>query len=166
MDITPYVTTVEDSLVAAAAAGDEETRRTAAALTAALEPALRLAIMEALSDLALEVSEALGDYSVELRLEPGQVGVVVMPAAAIEAELPGPSPGLDEEADGELSRVTLRLPESLKARAERAAAGEGISLNTWLARAVRDTLQSGPRQSSQTRSGDTTGHRVRGWVQA
>jgi hypothetical protein len=165
MDLTPYVTTVEDSLVAAAAAGDDDTRRTAAALTAALEPATRLAIMEALSDLALEVSEALGDRSVELRLEPGQVGVAVTPAAAIEEdEPPAPRTGLDE-TDGELSRVTLRLPESLKAHAERAAADEGVSLNTWLARAVRDTLRAGPRQPPRSRDGDPSGHRLRGWVQ-
>ena len=73
MELTPYVTTVEDSLVAAAAAGDDATRRTATALAAALEPATRLAIMDALSDLAMEVTDALGDRTVDLRLEPGQV---------------------------------------------------------------------------------------------
>ncbi len=70
-------TFVEDSLAAAAAAGDEETARTAAALAAALEPATRLAIMNALSELALEVTGALDDRVVELRLEPGEVRVVV-----------------------------------------------------------------------------------------
>ena len=123
MELTPYVTTVEDSLVAAAAAGDEGTRRTATALAAALEPATRLAIMDALSDLAMEVTDALGDRSVDLRLEPGQVSVVVSPAATVEDNPPMPG-GLDD-AQGELSRVTLRLPESLKLHAERVAAGRG-----------------------------------------
>ena len=77
MDLTPHVTAVEDSLAAAAAAGDENTARTAAALGAALEPATRLAIMNALSELALEVMSALDDRIVELRLEPDEVRVVV-----------------------------------------------------------------------------------------
>ena len=82
MDLTPYVTTVEESLAAAAAAGDEQTRRAAAALTAALEPALRLGIMDALSELAFEVTDSLGDRVVELRLQSGQVRVVVTAAPA------------------------------------------------------------------------------------
>ena len=162
MELTPYVTTVEDSLVAAAAAGDDATRRTATALAAALEPATRLAIMDALADLAMEVTDALGDRSVDLRLEPGQVGVVVSPALALEDEPPTHAAALDD-AHGELSRVTLRLPESLKASAERVAAGEGVSLNTWLVRAVQESLQGGPRRSQQSR-GEPTGHRLRGWV--
>jgi hypothetical protein len=162
MDLTRYVTTVEDSLVAAAAAGDDATRRTATALAAALEPATRLAIMDALADLAMEVTDALGDRTVDLRLASGQVGVAVSPALPIENELPTPSVALDD-AHGELSRVTLRLPESLKAGAERVAAGEGVSLNTWLVRAVQESLQGGSRPSQQT-SGEAVGHRLRGWV--
>lgn len=162
MELTPYVTTVEDSLVAAAAAGDDGTRRTATALAAALEPATRLAIMDALSDLAMEVTDALGDRSVDLRLEPGQVSVVVSPAATVEDNPPMPG-GLDD-AQGELSRVTLRLPESLKLHAERVAAAESVSLNTWLVRAVQESLQRRSRQSQQS-PGEPTGHRLRGWVQ-
>ena len=57
-------------------------------------------------------------------------------------------PGGLDDAQGELSRVTLRLPESLKLHAERVAAGEGVSLNTWLVRAVQESLQRGPRPIS------------------
>jgi HicB-like protein involved in pilus formation len=160
MDVTPYVTTLEDSLAAAAAAGDEGTRRTATALTAALEPAARLAIMDALSDLALEVTEALGDRTVELRLESGQVRVAVS----------GHSHPVDEPADDpaepqdETARITLRLPERLKAQAESAAARERLSLNTWLIRAVQRSVRGATDPARQ--AGDPAGHRLRGWVQA
>jgi hypothetical protein len=159
MDLTPYLASVEESLAAAAAAGDEGTRRTATALTAALEPATRLAIMNALSDLALEVTDALDDRVVALRLEAGEVRVAVSPAQDDEPAGPAIEPG---EAYGEQSRVTLRLPEALKTQAERAAAERGVSLNTWLTGAVRDALRgpAGPR-----RTGDARGLRLRGWVQ-
>lgn len=162
MDLTPYVTTIEDSLAAAAGAGDEGTRRTAAALTAALDPAVRLAIMNALADLALEVTETLGDRVVELRLEGGDVRIAVSPA-----------PGLDDAADatagrvepeGELTRITLRIPESLKSKAEQTAAAQGISLNTWLTRAVQESLR-GASHPQAGRAPDIHRQRLRGWVQ-
>jgi hypothetical protein len=49
---------------------------------------------------------------------------------------PPPPPG-DETDEGGLARVSLRIPESLKARAEEKAAGVGQSLNTWLVNLVR-----------------------------
>jgi HicB-like protein involved in pilus formation len=157
MDLTPHITAVEDSLAAAAAAGDENTTRTAAALGAALEPATRLAIMNALSELALEVTSALDDRLVELRLEPGEVRVVVSSVPGDDDEPGGPAD--TAEAGGETSRITLRLPENLKAQAERAAEAAGVSLNTWLTRSVQESLVGRRRSGAQH-----TGHRVRGWV--
>jgi len=45
-----------------------------------------------------------------------------------------------EDADDATARTTLRLPDSLKVRAEAAAASEGVSLNAWLVRAVTTSL--------------------------
>ena len=73
MDLTPYVASLRDDLAAAAAVGDEATTRAGTTLAAALEPAVRLALMNALSDLAGEVSEALGDRTVSLRLSGREV---------------------------------------------------------------------------------------------
>jgi len=157
MDLTPHITSVEDSLAAAAAAGDEDTARTAAALAAALEPATRLAIMNALSELALEVTGELEDRVVELRLEPGEVRVVVSSVPGSDAEEGRPVEAA--EAGGETSRITLRLPESLKSQAERAAEAAGVSLNTWLTRSVQESLLGKRPAATQV-----TAHRVRGWV--
>ena len=52
----------------------------------------------------------------------------------------------DDGDEGATSRTTLRLPDSLKARAEAAAAAEGVSLNAWFVRAVSAALE--PRRSA------------------
>src|SRR5215470_18419028 len=77
MDLTPYISALREDLTTAASAGDDQTKRTAAVLAAALEPATRLAIMNALSDLAAEVTAALDDHIVEVRLDGRDVQVVV-----------------------------------------------------------------------------------------
>lgn len=90
MDLTPYVAALRDDLASASAVGDEATTRAGAALAAALEPAVRLAMMNALADLAAEVSDALDDHTVGLRLSGRDVRVVVdrdpAPAPAEEPE--------------------------------------------------------------------------------
>lgn len=77
MDLTPYVTALRDDLAAAASVGDENTARAGTALAGALEPAVRLALMNALSDLASEISDSIDDHSVSLRLRGREVDVVV-----------------------------------------------------------------------------------------
>ncbi|MBJ7359961.1 MAG: pilus assembly protein HicB, partial [Nocardioides sp.] len=50
---------------------------------------------------------------------------------------PPSPPSPDEVEDGNVARITLRLPEAVKARAEEFAARSGHSLNTWLVNVVR-----------------------------
>ena len=51
---------------------------------------------------------------------------------------PPAAPSAEEsEEDGAVARITLRIPESVKARAEELAARSGHSLNTWLVNIVR-----------------------------
>lgn len=90
MDIGRYVAQLRDDLTSAAAAGDEQTRRTAALLGAAVEPAARLAVMNALADLAAEITAELGDRTVEVRLDGRDVRVAVGPEHVAEAP---PTPG-------------------------------------------------------------------------
>jgi hypothetical protein len=156
MLIDNYASAVVERLDAAAAAGDDTTRRVAAALATALEPALRLAVIDAASDLAREVTEALGDRVVEIRLDGDELTVAVAPAL-----LSGDG-AYDAGGHEGQSRVTLRLPESLKAGAERAAASERVSLNAWLTRAVERALGQRPAGAA----GRPDANRLRGWVQA
>jgi uncharacterized protein (DUF1778 family) len=141
MDLTPYVEGLRRDLLTAAAAGTDETRRTADLLTAALDPAVRLAILDALSTAMADVTTALSGVTVELRMHGREPRVAV---DSVEPEPAGP-PTAAEEADG-TARVTLRLPESVKARTEEAASREGVSVNTWLVRAVVQALDA-PRSA-------------------
>jgi hypothetical protein len=138
MDLSQYIASLREDLITAAAAGDENTRRAAEVLAAALGPAARLAIMNALSDLAAEVTAALDDAVVEVRLDGRDVQVVVTPTGAPQDDAPPPPPPLDEQ--GDMSRMTLRLFEQLKSKAEAAAAAQGVSLNTFVQHAVQSAL--------------------------
>ena len=168
MDIGQYVTQLREDLASAAAAGDEQTQRTAALLGAASEPAARLAIMNALSDLASEVTAELGDRTVEVRLDGRDVRVAVTGAATHEQEPPrfGPPGAADA---GDISRITLRMVEQIKAQAEQAAQSQGVSLNSWVSQAVQGAL-AGKRRGWEQRSwegpkDDGGDGRLKGWVQ-
>jgi hypothetical protein len=137
MDLTPYVESLRHDLAAVAAAGTEETRRLAELLTAALEPAVRLAMVDALSAAAAEVTEALSGPTVEVRMHGREPRIVVTQA---EPEPPAAGP---DETEG-TARITLRLPESVKTRVESAAGSDSLSVNTWLVRAVLRALDSPP----------------------
>ncbi|HYH31423.1 MAG TPA: toxin-antitoxin system HicB family antitoxin, partial [Pseudonocardia sp.] len=115
MDLNQYVQRLREDLASAAAAGDEQTQRTAALLGGAIEPAARLALMNALSDLAAEVTAALGDRVVEVRLDGRDVRVSVSPDRAPEPEQPENQFGRPAfrgfggvDAAGDISRITLR----------------------------------------------------------
>jgi HicB family len=174
MDLSQYVSQLREDLAAAAAAGDEQTRQTAALLGAAVEPAARLAIMNALADLAADVTAALGDRVVEVRLDGRDIRVAVTgePAAEPEPEpapaASGPFRGFGGDS-GDISRITLRLVEQIKGQAEQAAAAKGMSLNSWVAQAVQGALSGGGPQRKGRRpedgKGDRDSRRLRGWVQ-
>jgi hypothetical protein len=187
MDLSKYVTQLREDLASAAAAGDEQTRNTAALLGSAIEPAARLAIMNALSDLAAEVTAALEDRQVDVRLDGRDVRVAVSPdhAADQPADDEGPefghrkggfpggfggfAAGMDS---GDISRITLRLVDQIKSQAEQAAAARGQSLNSWVAQAVQEALsgndprrRGSERKHRDSRPDDRDGRRLRGWVE-
>jgi hypothetical protein len=140
MNITPYVEGLRRDLTAAAEAGGEEARASAERLALALDPAVRLALFDALSQAAAEITQDMSGGSVEVRIKGRDPQFVVdLPAANEPAEIaPDDSTGEeDEDEEGPAARITLRLPESLKQRAEDAANRRGQSLNTWLVSAVR-----------------------------
>ncbi|GAA2356231.1 toxin-antitoxin system HicB family antitoxin [Saccharopolyspora halophila] len=149
MDLSPYIDQLRQDLHSAAAAGDEQTRQTAAVLSGAIEPAARLAVMNALSDLAAEVTTQLDGQVVDIRLDGRDVRVVVSgghgtPPAADEAADPTPPPPSGGDT-GDISRITLRLLDEIKSQAEQAASSQGVSLNTFVAQAVQGALHGGGR---------------------
>lgn len=139
MDITPYVDTLRRDLVAAAEAGGDDLKQAAERLAYALDPSARLALMEAISHAAAEITAELPEGSVDVRLVGRELDFVVeiAPPSAMPAPPPPPAPPVPEEDDGDLARITLRIPEAVKARAEEKAAAAGQSLNTWMVGVVR-----------------------------
>jgi hypothetical protein len=140
MDLSDYVDALRRQLTAAAAAGTEQTQNTARLLADTLEPAVRLALTDALAAMAAEVTAAWDGGLVDIRLRGRDPEVVVVPAPEHQPEEPAEEFDAAED-DGSVSRISLRLPESVKARAETAAAAAGISLNAWLVRAVTAGLR-------------------------
>jgi hypothetical protein len=142
MDITPYVESLRHDLAAAAEAGGPEAREAAERLALALDPAVRLALMDALSQAAAEITGELPAGSVEVRLRGREPQLVVdvptapMPVAPPEPPAP-PSPEDEDEEDGAVARITLRIPESVKYKAEELASKGGHSLNSWIVNVVR-----------------------------
>ncbi|HEX4703777.1 MAG TPA: toxin-antitoxin system HicB family antitoxin [Pseudonocardiaceae bacterium] len=145
MELSPYVSALRDNLTAAAAAGDEQTRTAARVLAATIEPAARLAIMNALSDLAGEVTLALEDRVVEVRLDGQDVQVVVTGTPNDEPEPSDEPPPNLSDPTGDISRITVRLLEELKTKAEEAAQARGVSLNSFVSQAVQGALYNSAR---------------------
>jgi hypothetical protein len=163
MEVTTYVEELQRQLLAAAAAGGAEAQELADRLAIALDAAARLAILEALSDAAAEITRELAPGSVDVRLRGREVEFVVATPAPTPSTTPtteevAPAPPAEEGEEGATSRTTLRLPDSLKARAEAAAAASGVSLNTWFVRAVGAALE--PRRSAPQSHGSS----FTGWV--
>ncbi|SNR45051.1 HicB family protein [Haloechinothrix alba] len=190
MDLDPYIATLREDLTATAAAGDDHTRRVAATLAGALEPSVRLALMNALSDLAAEVTARLDEHVVDVRLDGRDVRVVVTSptyttdtAGATDGERGagtgghgashgGPAAGAAGLGDGgDISRMTLRLLDQIKGKAEEAAAAQGVSLNTYVSRAVQSAVQAGTARHGRATAAreehetPSSGSHLHGWVQ-
>jgi hypothetical protein len=147
---------LRQDLIRAADLGDEATRAAAERLLLALDPALRLTLMDALSQAAAEIGAAAPGLTVGVRLQ-GREPVFVVEGAPAE---PGDSAPIEDDAET-TARITLRIPDTLKTRAEALAAARGQSLNTWLVAAARAAAGDHPR--GRHRDG-WRGQRVTGWA--
>ncbi len=174
MELRPYLDTLRHELALAAAAGGDDARELAERLTAPLESAARLALLDALAEAAAEITRDLAPGSVDLRLRNREPSFVVTPPPADPwtdafptpppaGPAPAPTPGEDEAT----VRISLRLPEHLKNRVEQAAARAGVSINTWLIRAAAAAADGDPGRpgtGSATASPTSSGQRYTGWV--
>lgn len=195
MDITPYVDSLRHDLAAAAEAGGADAKAAAERLALALDPAMRLALMDALSQAAAEITSELPAGSVDVRLRGREpqfvVDVPTMPMTGMSAptspappsapDAEEPEESAESQEDDAVARVTLRIPESVKYKAEELAAKGGHSLNSWIVNVVRnatrdrainvdidlssmpflDDLSRGPRRGENRRGGN---RRMTGWV--
>ena len=134
MQLEPHVEALRTELASLASLGDEQVAAAAEQLSQALTSTLGLRLLEVLSEAALEVSSQLPSGHVEVRLAGQEPSLVY-----VEREETPPLPSAE---DGLAARITLRLPESLKESLERAASGEGVSVNTWILKALARSLST------------------------
>ena len=150
MQLDSHIQAIREDHANTARIGDEATAEAAQRLSEALGSTLHLRLLDLLGEAALEIGGQLVSARIEVRLAGRDPELVVVTEEAQE-EAPVAS---GEEFSG---RITLRLPETLKARIEAAASLEGVSTNAWLVRTVARTLDS-----RQTRRGR---NRLQGFAQ-
>lgn len=161
MELGQYVSDLQRQLVGAAENGDDTTRSAAERLASGLDAATRLVLLDALSAAAGEITRDLAPGSVDLRLRGRDVDFVVT-AANAEPESGDHTVVTADLDDASTSRTTLRLPDAIKSRVDDAAAAEGLSVNTWLVRAVAAALEPKQRRSAQRTL--RTGDNFAGWA--
>jgi hypothetical protein len=161
VDLGRYVSDLQRQLVDTAENGAEDTRAVAERLTAGLDAAARLVLLDVLSAAVAEITRDLAPGSVDLRLRGREIEFVVTQ--------PNPDADAGERvaatvdlSDASTSRTTLRLPDALKIRVDEAAAADGMSVNTWLVRAIAASLE--PKQRRSVRRTLPAGGDFAGWA--
>ena len=137
MQLQAHLDALRDDLAAVGALGDEATAEAARRISAALEPSLRLRLLDALTEAAHEINAQVTAGRVEARLAGRDLELVY-----VEETPDTPMPPADDPLT---ARITLRLPDSLKGIVEAAAAAEGLSANTWLVQTISRGTQSRKR---------------------
>ena len=176
MELDPFIENIHAQLDVSAQAGGEEARELARRLAQPLDSAIRLALQDVLAAAAEEMTVELAPGSVELRLRGREPQFVVTsppadPAVQDEAE------GQDEDLgdwvasrpagdgdEGTISRINVRMPESLKAGIEHAAEREGLSINAWLVRAAAARLERSEGIRGRERRAPLGAQRYSGWA--
>ncbi|MCD5309500.1 hypothetical protein [Kineosporia babensis] len=181
MDINAYSARLHRDLYAAGQLGGEDALVLAEKMANALDPSIRLVLLDAMVEAAGEITEGLAPGAVEVRLAGREVQFAVTPPAVAEPIQPGTAApavqppaatGSEEsEADGGTARLSLRLPERLKGRVEEAAGAAGLSVNAWLVRSIAQVLEAPtvqpPPAAPSTPSPTVkivTGQHITGWV--
>jgi len=136
METAQFIDGLQSDLRELAQLGGDELAQAAQRLEGAVRQSATLRLIDALTQVALEVSSQLPNGHLDVRLA-GQDPELVY----VEEE--GEEPQAQTVEDGLTARITLRLPDSLKVALEKAAESEGVSVNTWLVRALQRSVSGG-----------------------
>jgi hypothetical protein len=149
MEMSNLTQAIVEDVTATAALGDETLQDAAERLSRTIGAAVRTHVLEALGQAAMELSDQLDGSRIEVRLAGTDAELVVV---RDETEW---QPTADDDTS---ARISLRLSEALKARADAAAAADGVSTNTWLVRTITARLDNPGRPRP--------GNRLRGFGQS
>lgn len=142
MDLSDYAESLRRELTSITKFAGEDISRAAEMISETLDSSVRLALLDVLSAAAEEITASLDGPTIDVRLTGTQPEFVVnVPHDSGDA---GYEPAGDAGDETGSARVTLRLSESLKARVEAAAVSTGVSVNTWLVRAISRSLEPPP----------------------
>jgi hypothetical protein len=147
MQMAHHIHAIQEDLASAASlAGNEATAEAGRRLSAALQATLHLRLLDVVTEAAAELSASLPGR-IDVRLAGREPELVYVEAA--EEPAPAAVPG----EDGLSARITLRLPESLKAQVEASATSAGLSVNAWIIRALARGLDSKSTRAGRRLSG-------------
>ena len=107
-----------------------------------------------LGEASLELGEQLTAGHVEVRVAGRDARLVYVGAPETDA------PAEPAEDEGETTRLTLRMSDSLKTAVEAAATTDGVSVNAWLVRAVKGALDRPPQRMR------ASGNRIKGYARS
>ena len=154
MQMAQFLESLEGDLDRIASVGDDTVSEAAGRLTQAIRGSAGMRLLEALGEAALEVSAQLPSGHVEVRMTGQDPNLVYVEE---EQQAPAASVGTEDEAS---ARITLRLPEGLKAHVEAAASREGVSVNAWIVRALSREVHTPPTR------GPRVGSRLTGFAKS
>jgi hypothetical protein len=177
LELTPLFVALEQPLALLDA---PERRRDVETYLGAARVHLERAVFDLLSAAVAAVNEAGTGVRARLEYEAGTPVLVVETAAGAQAGM-GPEPEADADAEagsffafeGDMERVTIRLPRELKELIDNAAGRAALSANSWylreLARTVaREMRRGGPRREPPPppwqQRGPRRGGSVKGFV--
>lgn len=166
MNLQSFVDELREQLLHAAEGGGGESLAVAERMTANIDSAVRLVLLETISAAADEITLELAPGSVEVRLRGRDPEfAVTVPSDLTAPTQPATAPAIQQPAaeveESGTARVTLRMSEALKVRVEDAASRDGVSVNAWLVRAVA-AATDGNRTSPPP--GPSSGQTFTGWV--
>jgi hypothetical protein len=153
METAQFIEGLQEDLRELAQIGGDELVHAARRLEGAVKQSATLRLIDALTQVALDLSSQLPNGHIDVRLSGQDPELVYVEETSEEAPAPSGEDGLS-------SRITLRLPDSLKASVERAAEAEGASVNTWIVRALQRAVSGGGGRAVRS------GKRITGFSQA
>jgi hypothetical protein len=144
---------------------DERRRALETYIEAARVP-LERAVHDLMSELAHAVEERLGDqYRLRLAYHPGGLTLEIDEKAQANGE-----EAAWATLEGDVEKITIRIPAELKDLATQAAARAGTSANTWVVKAMARAVRNTEAQQQQQSRGEWRherrgrGSRLSGWV--
>jgi len=146
MQMAQFLESLEQDLDRIASVGDDAVAQAAGRLSQALRASAGMRLLDALGEVAVELSAQLPEGHVEVRMSGQDPNLVFVQEAEASA------PPVAAQEDESSARITLRLPEGLKAGIEAAAGRDGVSVNAWIVRALAREVSAptrGPRVGSR-----------------